>query len=486
MTWFRKWLILTHRYLGIALGLFFVVWFVSGIGMMYAGAMPELSSEERLARMPGIDWSRVKLTPAEAAEKGQLGPGGGRVVLLTVNGQPAYRFTGRGRTTVLADTGAVLDDATETEVMAIAARFMNVSPSSLHHAGMLTEPDQWTIGNRRQMPLHKIVVDDAARTELYVSEPLSEVSVVTTRQSRAIAWVSAIPHWLYFVELRRNNSAWRQTILWTSGAGSLLALLGLALGIVQYRTQYAGLMRWHYVTGVVFGLFTLTWVFSGWLSMQPWDWTTTEGGSGAGLRQAFTGRTLNLGSFPVPDAAAWKLALGGRVPKEVEFVNVQGEPHYLVRGVEMQPMLMTVNPLAARGGLFPVDSLIARFKEGNPDAPIREAELLSSYDSYYYARSPKPPLPVLRIKVDDADEAWFYIDPRMSQPVARFSKRERVERWIYHGFHSLDFAFWYDKRPLWDIGVLALLAGGTLSSGIGFYIGVRRLIRNARRLTRAG
>jgi hypothetical protein len=483
---FRKWLILIHRYLGLGLGLLFVVWFVSGIGMMYAGAMPALSPEERLARMPGIDWGRVKLTPAEAAEKGQLGPGGGRVVLLTVNGQPAYRFTGRGRTTVLADTGAVLDDATEAEAMAIAARFMNLSPSSLHHAGMLTEPDQWTIGNRRQMPLHKIVVDDPVRTELYVSEPLSEVSVVTTRRSRAIAWVSAIPHWLYFVELRRNNSAWRQTILWTSGAGSLLALLGLALGIVQYRTQYVGLMRWHYVTGVVFGLFTLTWVFSGWLSMQPWDWTTTEGGSGAGLRQAFTGRALDLASFPMPEAAAWKQALGGRVPKEVEFVNVQGEPHYLVRGVKAQPVLMTVNPLTTRDGLFPVDSLIARFKEGNPDGPILEAELLSSYDSYYYARSPKPPLPILRIKVDDPDEAWFYIDPRMSQPVARFSKRERVERWIYHGFHSLDFGFWYDKRPLWDIGVLALLAGGTLSSGTGFYIGVRRLIRNARRLTRGG
>jgi hypothetical protein len=483
--WFRKWVILVHRYLGIGLGLLFVVWFVSGIGMMYAGAMPALSPEERLARMPGIDWSRVKLTPAEAAEKAQLGPGGGRIVLLTVNGRPAYRFTGRGRTTVLADDGAVLDDATDAEALAIAARFMNASPSSLHHAGVLTEPDQWTIGNRRQMPLHKIVVDDAARTELYVSEPLSEVSVVTTRRTRAIAWVSAIPHWLYVIELRRNNSAWRQAILWTSGAGTLLALLGLILGIVQYRTNYAGLMRWHYVTGVVFGVFTLTWVFSGWLSMQPFDWTSTEGGSGAGLRQAFTGRALNLSIFPVPDAAAWMQALGGRVPKEVEFVNVQGEPHYLVRGVEPRALLMTVNPLGARRGLFPVDSLIARFKEGNPEAPILEAELLSSYDSYYYARSPKPPLPVLRIKVDDPDASWFYIDPMMSQPVARFSKRERIERWIYHGFHSLDFAFWYDKRPLWDVAVLALLTGGTLSSGIGFYIGVRRLIRNTRRLTRA-
>jgi hypothetical protein len=485
MILFRKWLILIHRYLGIALGLLFVVWFVSGIGMMYAGVMPTLSPEERLARMPGLDWSRVRLTPAEAAEKGQLGPGGGRVVLLTINGRPAYRFTGRGRTTVLADSGAVVEDATESEALSIAARFMTLDESSLRYTGMLTEPDQWTIGNRRQMPLHKIAVNDAVHTELYVSEPLSEVSVVTTRGTRALAWVSAIPHWLYFVELRRSNSVWRQSILWTSGVGSLLALLGLVLGIAQYRTQYAGAMRWHYVAGVVFGVFTLTWVFSGWLSMQPWDWTTTDGGSGAGLRQAFTGRALNLASFPLPDADAWKRVLAGRAPKEVEFVNVQGEPHYLIRGVEAQPVLMTVKPLAVRTGLFPIDSLIARFKEGNPDAPILESELLSSYDSYYYSRNPKPPLPVLRIKVDDPDAAWFYIDPRMSQPVARFSKRERVERWIYHGFHSLDFAFWYDKRPLWDIGVLTLLVGGTVSSGVGFYVGVRRLLRNARRLTRA-
>jgi hypothetical protein len=262
----------------------------------------------------------------------------------------------------------------------------------------------------------------------------------------------------------------------------VLALIGLVLGIVQARIQYAGLMRWHYVSGVVFGAFTLTWVFSGLLSMQPWDWTTTDGGSGTGLRQAFTGRPLDLSSFTLPDSASWSRALDGREAKEVEFVNVQGEPHYLVRGVEEKPVLMTVQPLAVRTGLFPTESLLERFREGNPEAPIVESELLTRYDSYYYSRNPRPPLPVLRVKVDDPDATWFYIDPRLSQPVARFSQRERIERWIYHGFHSLDFAFWYDRRPLWDIGVLTLLAGGTVSSGVGFYIGARRLFRKAIRL----
>jgi hypothetical protein len=430
--------------------------------------------------MPALDWSRVRLTPGEAAQQSQQGGlsrGGGRVVLLTVNGRPAYRFGG-GRATVFADTGEVLK---ATEVMAIAARFMHVEVSFLHHAGVLVEPDQWTIGNRAQMPLHKIVVDDAAHTELYVSEPLSEVSVMTTRASRALAWVAAIPHWLYFVQLRRHEAAWRQVILWTAGVGAVLATIGLALGVVQYRVRYSGLMRWHYVAGVVFGVFTLTWVVSGLLSMQPWDWTSTDGGSGAGLRQALAGRPLNLASFQLPGATAWSAALAGRTPKEVEFLNIQGNPHYLVRGVEAKPVLMTVDPLAVRTESFSVPSILSRFTEGNPDAPILESALLSRYDSYYYSRDPKPPLPVLRVKVEDPDATWFYIDPKMSQVVARFSKRERLERWVYHGLHSLDFSFWYDRRPLWDVGVIALLAGGTLSSGIGFFIGVRRLVRNAGR-----
>jgi predicted ATPase len=61
--------------------LLFVSWFISGIGMIYAGGMPGLTAEERLARMPALDWSRVLLTPAEAARKGKLARGGGRVVL---------------------------------------------------------------------------------------------------------------------------------------------------------------------------------------------------------------------------------------------------------------------------------------------------------------------------------------------------------------------------------------------------------------------
>ena len=107
MTLVRKWLILIHRYLGIPLSALFVLWFASGIVMMYAGGMPRLTPQLRLDRLPALDLSRVRLTPAEAAERANLGRMPDRASLLMVMDRPAYRFDG---STVFADTGDILED----------------------------------------------------------------------------------------------------------------------------------------------------------------------------------------------------------------------------------------------------------------------------------------------------------------------------------------------------------------------------------------
>ena len=92
MVWFRKAMILTHRYLGIALCVPIVMWFVSGIGMMYAGGMPRLTPETRLERLPPLDLTQVRLSPSEAAEHGNMTTRPGRLVLTTIMDRPAYRF----------------------------------------------------------------------------------------------------------------------------------------------------------------------------------------------------------------------------------------------------------------------------------------------------------------------------------------------------------------------------------------------------------
>jgi uncharacterized iron-regulated membrane protein len=512
MTLFRKWLILFHRYLGIALSLMFVVWFASGIVMLYAGGMPRLTPELRRDRLQPLDLSGIQIDPSEAAERAELGRVPDHAVLLTVMGRPAYRFS--GATTVFADTGDLLDEIGETEARTIASRFTNLPTEQVRYVRTLTRPDQWTL-TQRQMPLYKFAVDDAAGTELYVSAQLGEVSVVTTRRARLLAWIGTIPHWLYFAPLRLNQPLWYRIVVWAAGLGCLLAVMGLILGVTQFRwtrpvrrssIPYSGWMRWHYVTGVVFGVFTLTWVFSGLLSMEPFAWTNARGLEVQ--REVFTGGPLELDQFPRMEAAAWTGLLEGRVIKEMELVRIQDAPYYVVHHApdeardatrperlhqpyyvtgraEPDRLLVAATTLEIKRDSFTVESLMARLRAAVPDAAIVDSQLLTEYDSYYYSRGRQTPLPVLRVKFDDPAQTWFYIDPEMSQLLAQVPRLARVERWLYNGLHSLDFSFWYQKRPLWDIGMILLSLGGLASSGIGLFLGIRRLGRGARTVRRA-
>ena len=513
MTQLRKWLILTHRYVGIALSLIFVSWFASGIAMLYGRGMPRLTSDLRLERLAPVDTSAVRLSAYEALERAEL-DGANRVTLLTVMGRPAYRLGGGGEsTTVFADTGELLADIDAAQAQSIAAAFVRLPADRLHHVARLTEPDQWSL-TLRQGPMHKFTVDDEAGTEVYVSERNADVTVLTTRGSRALAWVGAIPHFLYFAPLRLNQPLWRAVVLWTSGIGILLALLGIVLGIIQLKITrpfrfsrigsylpYSGWMRWHYVTGLVFGVFTLTFVFSGWLSMEPWGWATSAGRFGGGLREAFTSSAGDLAAFPALTADSWQTISAGRPIKEVEYVRIQDEPFFLLRrdpdagaGTEIRghepyfavrsrdaaQTVVNARTLQPHDRDFASDTLLARVKRAVPDTAISSAEMLTTYDSYYYSRDGLAPLPVLRVKLDDPDRTWLYIDPRMSQLVGRVHRLDRAERWLYNGLHSLDFSFWYYRRPLWDVGMILLSLGGLTTSAIGLCLGFKRVIRGLR------
>src|SRR6185437_7287407 len=76
---------------------------------------------------------------------------------------------------------------------------------------------------------------------------------------------------------RRNGPLWTLIVIWTSLAGSFLALTGLYLGIQRFVRRprgrwspYRGLLLWHHVPGFIAGVFALTWVASGLVSMNPW------------------------------------------------------------------------------------------------------------------------------------------------------------------------------------------------------------------------
>ena len=265
----RKLLILSHRYVGIVLGALVIMWFATGITMIYWGGMPRVTPEMRLDRLEPVDVARVQVSPAEAAARAGL-DGAGRVTLSTLLGRPAYRLGGRNATVVFADTGDVLDELTPAQAQAVAASFADVPLDRVRLDRTLYEVDQWTL--QSPLPLHKFRVDDAAGTELYVQPKTGEVAMLTTRSSRGWAWVSTIPHWMYFTALRTNQPLWYRLVVWTSALACVLSVLGLLLGVTQWRRTrpfrlaaalpYAGAMRWHSRRRVV----------------MCWDWTLMHSG----------------------------------------------------------------------------------------------------------------------------------------------------------------------------------------------------------------
>src|SRR5688572_9930152 len=145
----KKLLILSHRYLGIGLSLLAIMWFATGISMMYVGGMPQMTPALRLERMPDLDLSRVTISPAQAAE---IAGGGPRAQLMTVLDRPAYRISGA---TVFADTGEVMDDLSTRQAKTAAARFAQVPEDRVSHVATLTtRADQWTLAQGRSLPLH--------------------------------------------------------------------------------------------------------------------------------------------------------------------------------------------------------------------------------------------------------------------------------------------------------------------------------------------
>lgn len=502
---FKTFLILSHRYIGIPLSFMFVLWFVSGFFMIYTGGMPKVTPDMQIDGSEAIDFSRVRITPQQAVAVAGFEPPAGK--LRTVLGRPVYELGDPGYSSsfVYADSGELMEPLTQQQSAQLASAFLDVPLEQFQYAETLEDrTDQWTFTVRRDLPLHKFIVNDGAGTEVYVSQNNAIVSAYTTTQSRLLAWLGTIPHWLYFEGLRDNQPLWYGIIVWSSAIACVSAILGLLLGVTQFRKvrpfelkraiPYRGLMRWHYILGCLFGVVTLTWVFSGLVSMEPWAWTNASGVSVSPA--VYAESELLLAQFSSPAAVNWRTATEFPV-KEVEFSRVLGQPYFTAAFTPMADALggkrdRLHQPYNINGQLeassvmvdagtgkvqrgFDAALLSEKLDAAVTEASVTEYAVLEEYDDYYYSRGDQLPLPVLRVKFDDPNQSWVYVDPEHGQLLSLIHKYSRVERWLYSGLHSLDFAFWYHKRPLWDIGVLFLMTGGLATSLLGLYFGLRRL-----------
>jgi uncharacterized iron-regulated membrane protein len=504
----RRWLYLTHRWLGIAVCLLMAMWFVSGVVMMYVG-YPKLTPAERLARLPPLalpDGCCVAPAKALAAaargegneakpERGGRGRGGADPRLAMLVDRPVWLVAsgGRGAAVVDAVTGERLGPFGGDHALRAAAAFL---PGGTPRLVETTRQDIFTVSRALDphRPLHRVALGDAAGTEVWVSSSTGEVVRDATAMERGWNWLGSILHWFYPLKGEWFDGWRSDAIIYTSLAGTILAALGLWVGMLRWRfrgrfksgskSPYRdGWMKWHHVAGLAFGAVTLTWVFSGLMSMNPWKVFDAPGPRPDPA--VLAGVRLDKATFAVTPADA--IERSGIKAKEVTVRLFDGRAWYAVAGADGATRLVDASDPAVPPRDRVDEARLGALAAGLvPGHRLVSLERLQAYDDYWYGRRPhtmtghvERALPVWRAKYDDPNATWVHLDPRTGAIASRIDSRGRVKRWLFAFLHSFDAWGWPEARPAWDAALILLSLGGLVVSAGGVVIGWRRLKRKA-------
>lgn len=468
----KRWLYLTHRWVGIVTCLLFAMWFASGLVMLYV-PFPELKQSEWLAGQRPIAWDRVK-SPAPSATA--------RSLALEMQGDtPVWRVAGPdGGESYRATDGQRVVHIGDSEARRIASLFGGAPAKR----SVLIYNDEWSVPGSfdKDRPLWKVSLAGDAGKILYVSSRTGAVVLDTDRRERFWNWLGSVPHWLYPRALREFPEAWRQVVLWVSGPCIIGALAGIWIGILRVRpgrhrfkgnrmTPYRGWMKWHHVAGLVGGLFLLTWIFSGWLSVDPGRYFDRGGVSDA-AREAYTGNT------PLPKLDLARLAMLASDARRVELVRGAGRS--FVRIDSPPGGVRQLDPATLRPFTADEAALRSRAAALVPGARVASVEVLTAPDAYWYAVDGDVTLPVWRLKFSDDARTWVHIDPVTGELLGAIDARGRAYRWLYDGLHRWDFGPLLDHPPARQIVIWLLSLAGLVISVSSIWIGWRRLRRKRR------
>ena len=461
-----------HRILGTVLSILFLMWFLSGMVMMYH-TYPSLSQQQR---MEHAETAAVAMLPAINAD--------------TVTSIAFERVAGRdicivgtpdGETVIDIGTNQAVERFTAEELMQMASQWTTATPTLLN---ILNEIDVWLIGAMpfKEYPIYHYALNDGHGSELYLSSRTGRALQLTDRTSRFWAWVGAIPHWIYITKLRATGrQPWTDTVLWLSGFGIAMTLAGIIVGIramilarrrgrcwrgfaipdASALTPYAKpLFRWHHLFGLCFGLFVLTWIFSGFMSLADAPqllWPTHTGHSAKDIYAA----ELHTSRFTLD---CNKVLASAKV-KRLELMEMGGRPYYHVWTADNDYLVD-----AAAGQPVPCLLTTEQCRQTVQAAGAHgsrvTATMLTAYDNYYVSQKRPLPLPICRVKIDDADGSTYYIDPRTGA-CRYYNHNKRAGKWMYTGLHALNTSF-FASHPLLRLVILwTLLIGGTVVSATG-------------------
>lgn len=477
-----------HRWLGMALGLMFGLWFASGTVLSFV-PFPTLGGRDRLSGSERIATDKIQVPPATAIIAAGAVPIA-HFRLISVDGQPRYvlSLAGQGMLSISAVSGKLLDSLTPEAARKVAERFSALKATAIEGP---FDYDQWTVHNPYDpyRPLYRLSMDDASGTELYVSSRSGEVVQLTHRFERAWNRVGAVVHWINPTFLRKNESIWRWTVWSIASFGIAVPLAGLWLGLVRFVnlkrsgrpgiSPFSGWLKWHHTLGLIGGIFVLTWVTSGWLSLNQGKMFSPD--------QPTQEQTERLRGISLAEVAkVFPLAHLNAVEnsREIEFSAIGGYP-LLIRRLGNPPWSMV--EIADDEGVINIspelpDKLLLTAVRSTW-APLGALGIsgIAKNDAYAGPRSNPLPASTRRIALDDPSGTWVHVDAESGQVISIMDSSRRAYRWLVDGLHTFDFPLLNKAGALWHVLLVIATTTGFSLSCTAIVMAVRRLRRISRR-----
>jgi len=462
--------------------------------MMYVG-YPRLTPWERYEHLPNLDNNINYVDPSKVIGKSDNESTVKDLRLVIVGNTPTYLLL---RNNIWHAYDATTGILIKTGLSVVLAAANSYSPGAkVTYLGVKWQ-DMWTHTDDldQHRPLHRVSLDDADGTDLYISSQTGEIVRDATRMERYFNFIGTWLHWAYMFRGEGYDHLHVPILISMSVVAVFMLLMGIWIGVLRLRIKdrqgtsiwvptYRGQnwKWWHHILGLVFATTTLLWMFSGLMSANPAQIFTLR--NQPAMPDLFAGGQLDTSAFEIPphEAIASVRSKLGQI-KEVKWHWFDSEPWYIVYDETGRSQVVSGKSPLQFFTTFDVDRLVVAAARSYPDARIIRKTVLNTYDNYYLQREPHTMdgynvrrLPVLRVEFDDIDNTWLHLDPYTGTIHNRLDDRRRLRRWIFAAFHSWDIIGLIDRRPLWDIILISLSVGGFTLSVTSIILSLRRLQR---------
>lgn len=484
----RKFIYSLHRVLGAAVSLLFLMWFCTGLVLIYH-PFPNVTAEQKNEKLeplpdslPSLDDLKFQIKNPDKTSKIRLRQFQGQTIVTVNEKKHSYTFC--------SDSNATVKKTDYKAIENIAKTWVN---ASVVKVDTLTDLEQWIMYSKyeKELPIYKFYFVDENGSQLYIGSKSGDVQQFTTSGQRFWAWVGAIPHTLYIPVLRKHTQLWIDTITVLAMIGLVMCIGGIYVGIDAYYRRYKSKGKfespyrkkwywWHHVVGLLFGIFLLTWAVSGVMSLKKVPQWITKTHEEYKIPMKIKGKHPSLDKYKLD----YRL-IKQKYPdlKEVEWSYYQGVPFYKTiigqKELSFDALQDTLKEL-----FLPQKAVEKSIRSIHGDSVKFTVTLINEYENYYLPWKKELALPVYKVEVDDADKSLYYINPKNGD-YKYLNQNRKTRKWMFNALHYFHIKWLMDRPVLWTISIWVAALGCIVISGTGVWLSWKWLKRKLRKKKRS-